>query len=474
VWYQLFGQDRTATHRQRLDELAGAGIHAHLLESGSPSGPGLVFFHEVTRSLLDFVVGVSRGGLNRVLGVATTGAALENGAAWELLRAGSSDVFAWNHAPDPIGEIRARLERWKAVDRLVDSPLVRHNLVGRSPTWISVLRQVVEVASFTDSPVLITGASGTGKELIARLIHSLDPRARKRELVILDCATVVRELAGSEFFGHERGAYTGASGPRDGAFALADGGTLFLDEVGELPLTLQAQLLRVVQERTYKRVGGNRWHTTEFRLVCATNRPLEEEVAEGRFRADLYYRIASVVCHLPPLRDRPGDVIPLYRHFFTELHPERPVPELDEPVRDHLLRRGYPGNVRDLKQLVARIGYRHVGPGPITVGDLPEDERPAGNAEGVGRHDAELDSSIRRALAVGAGLKAIGKLATDTAIRIALDDEDGNLQRAAQRLGVTDRALQMRRAAGRLYGIEVARGTSNGVESESERGVATP
>src|SRR6202023_58747 len=148
-------------------------------------------------------------------------------------------------------------------------------------------------------------------EVAANLIHRLNTRADKRDMVILDCSTIVSDLSGSEFFGHERGAFTGALTERQGAFALANGGTLFLDEIGELPLPLQAQLLRVVQERTYKRLGGNTWRRTDFRLVCATNRDLVELIRRGEFRADLYYRIASFVCKLPALRERLEDIIPL-------------------------------------------------------------------------------------------------------------------------------------------------------------------
>ena len=134
------------------------------------------------------------------------------------------------------------------------------------------------------------------------------------------------QLAGSEFFGHERGAFTDAVTARDGCFALADGGTLFLDEIGELPLPLQAKLLRAVQERTYKRVGGNTWQRSQFRLLCASNRDLLEEVERHAFRRDLYYRVAGVVVHLPPLRDRTADIIPLATTFLAQLHPERTAP----------------------------------------------------------------------------------------------------------------------------------------------------
>ncbi len=311
------------------------------------------------------------------------------------------------------------------------------------------LRQVIEVAVFTDAAVMITGESGTGKELVARLLHTLDRRSNKGDLVILDCTTIVPELAGSEFFGHERGAFTNAVAARDGAFALAHGGTLFLDEVGELPLMLQADLLRVVQERTYKRVGSNSWEKTDFRLVCATNRDLLQEEAQGRFRRDFYYRIAGCTCKLPPLRERVEDILPLTRHFLTQFRPDLGAIELDEPVRQYLLRRTYPGNVRDLRQLISRIACRHVGPAPITVGDVPEDERPDPSDRPDDWCDEMFERTIRKALAWGVGLKDIGRVAEDVAVRNAVAAEDGNLQRAARRLGVTDRTLQLRRASRR-------------------------
>ncbi|HLL81067.1 MAG TPA: sigma 54-interacting transcriptional regulator, partial [Longimicrobium sp.] len=445
LWYHAYDGGPTASDPLPA-ELAAAGLTPSPRDRDEPEGPGIVAFREVSDGLCECIHEASRGGGERVLAVAASPAALADGAGWRLLRAGASDVLARGRA-SLAAEVAARFQRWSAVDRLVASPLVQNNLIGRSPVWRSVLRQVVEVATFTDAPVLVTGESGTGKELIANLVHSLDTRARKRDLVVLDCTTVVPELSGSEFFGHERGAFTGAVGVRDGAFALADGGTLFLDEIGELPLVLQAQLLRAVQERTYKRVGGNNWQQSSFRLVCATNRDLQEEVARGRFRSDFYYRIASVTCRVPPLRDRPDDVVPLFLHFLAQLLPGKPVPELDGTVRDFLLRRAYPGNVRDLRQLAARIAYRHVGEGAITLGDLPQDERPLDGLESAGGWpDNALECSLRRALAHGLGLKEIGRLASETAIRIAVGDEAGNLQRAAQRLGVTDRALQMRKA----------------------------
>jgi len=255
----------------------------------------------------------------------------------------------------------------------------------------------------------------------------------------------VPELSGSEFFGHEKGSFTGAVAARNGAFALADDGTLFLDEVGELPLLLQAELLRVVQEHTYKRVGGSVWQTTSFRLVCATNRDLEVERREGRFRSDLYYRIAGWTFHLPTLAERREDILPLARHFLAEHLGE--APEIDDAVAQQLVRREYRGNIRELRQLCARIAYRHVGPGPITFGDLGRDH--ACDAPSGPWCDNGFQRSISKAVAMGIGLKEIGRIAEDLAVQLAISAENGSLQNAARRLGVTDRALQLRRASGR-------------------------
>lgn len=436
-----------------LSALVHAGISTHACSSASSQGSGVLFFKEITPQLCEFLSEVSSRGLKRVLAISLSRTALIGGGSWKLLQHGASDVFAWEHSDDPAGEVAARFKRWESVDRIVRSPVVSDNLVGKSPEWVRVLRRVVEVAHFTDASVLITGESGTGKELVARLIHTLDTRPHKRDLVVLDCTTIVPELSGSEFFGHERGSFTGAIAAREGAFALADSGTLFLDEVGELPLPLQAELLRVVQEHTYKRVGSNNWQKTDFRLVCATNRDLLGEEANGWFRRDFYYRIAGWICHLPPLRQRAEDILPLVRHYLEKLRPDDP-PELDDTVREYLLKREYPGNVRELRQLVTRIVHHHVGPGPITVGDIPEDERPAPELMMGDWRDLHFDQAVRRALALGVGLKEIGRSAEDAAERIAIEDEQGNLQRAAFRLGVTDRALQMRRAARRQNGFE--------------------
>jgi transcriptional regulator with GAF, ATPase, and Fis domain len=412
-------------------------------------GPGVVFFDHMDADLAYAVRQFSGAGARRVLAIATPTAALAPHDAWWLLAEGASDVFAWDHSATPAEEVAARLQRWAEVEEILESSAVRDSLVGNCPAWSRVLRQIIEVARFTDCSILVTGESGTGKELTARLVHSLDTRNDKGRLVVTDCTTVVPTLSGSEFFGHERGAFTGAVSPRDGAFALADGGTLFLDEVGELPARLQAELLRVIQEGTYKRVGSDSWRTTRFRLICATNRRLEEAQAHGTFRKDLYHRIAGWVCELPPLRDRAEDILPLARYFLRQFSAGQEPPDLDPAVRQFLLQRDYHGNVRELRQVVHRLHTRHVGTGPITVGDVPDDERSASTGRGDGWRD-DFTGSVRRAIAQGATLREIGRAAQDAAIQMVLTEEGGSVKRASQRLGVSDRALQMRRSAARI------------------------
>jgi transcriptional regulator with GAF, ATPase, and Fis domain len=446
TWLHFFGDGVLQDAESIKRSLVNAGVDAQPLASGTADCPGIVVFDAVSPDLCEFLRETSRNGAERVLAIALPDSTVDATELWALLDAGAADALLWDRVRDTASQIAARIERWHAVDSLLRSPVVTKNLIGGSPVWKTILRQIVEVARFTDASVLILGDTGTGKELVARLIHTLDARPTKRELVVVDCTTIVPELSGSEFFGHERGAFTGAVGPRDGAFTLANSGSLFLDEVGELPSALQAQLLRVTQETTYRRVGGNQWHRTEFRLIGATNRDLPQEVLQSRFRSDLYHRIAVCVCRLPPLSQRPDDILPLTSHFLAEHFPSEDPPPLDDGVRDHLLLRTYPGNVRELKQLVTRISQRHVGDGPITIGDLPEEEKSRHRSLTKDWPSESFENAVRHALTLGVGLKEIGQAATDAAIRIAVGDEAGNLQRAAQKLGVTDRALQMRRA----------------------------
>jgi len=442
AWLRFLGALPDTARLQLTALLEQSGI-ATRAATQHPEGLGIVVFEQPDPAVLDELRELTRTSTTLAVSLCK----LDPRAMWSVLDAGAADLLLWPTLPAQASDVACRLQRWQTVQELVDSAPVRRSVAGQSAAWRAMLREVAEVAYFTRAAVLITGETGTGKEQIARLIHQLDGRQGLGEFIVLDCTTVQRELSGSEFFGHERGAFTGASSSRDGAFALAHGGTLFLDEVGELSLPLQAQLLRVVQERQYKRLGSNSWQRSEFRLVCATHRDLQAAIADGSFRADLYYRIAAWCCTTPPLRERKEDILPLARFFLAQLDPRAVGLEMDPAVREYLLTREYAGNARDLRQVVARLWHRHSGSGPLTVGDVPEQERPSRPPGTQPRWpDRSFEGAIRHAVELGIGLKEIGQIAADLATQVVLEQEGGNLQRAAARLGVTDRALQIRRA----------------------------
>jgi len=448
AWWKRVGDGNASPWEKFIDALRQKDV-ALVDGTADANTPGLLLFDSPGDALTEELIAQRRQKSGPIIAIALRRAHLGKGNLWQLIEAGADDLFVIEECVDPASAISARLLRISEVEEIIDSPLVQENLIGQSPAWRNVIRQAVEIARFSNGSILITGESGTGKELVAQLVHTLDARVEKGKLVILDCTTVSPELSGSEFFGHERGAFTNAVASRDGVFALAHKGTLFLDEVGELPLALQAELLRAIQERSYKRVGSNTWNQVEFRLVCATNRDLKLEEEKGNFRLDFYHRIACLHCHLPSLRERRDDILPLARHFLKEVTDSRDI-DFDPTVQDFLITRDYPGNVRELRHLVLRIARRHVGPGPITAGAIPEKDRSETFA--LLQRDwrnAEFENAIRRALAGGAVLQEIRDQTVETVIQIALSDAAGNVQRAAIKLGVTDRALQMRRAAQR-------------------------
>ena len=228
------------------------------------------------------------------------------------------------------------------------------DIIGASPALAKTLSQVDLIAP-ADAPVLVCGESGTGKELIARAIHERSGR-RDRPMVKVNCASIPHDLFESEFFGHVKGAFTGAVRDRIGRFQLADHGTLFLDEIGEIPLELQSKLLRVLQEGTFERVGEESTRRVDARIVAATNRDLEREVAEGRFREDLYYRLSVFALNVAPLRQRPEDVPLLAAHFIGSAcrRLNRPEPKLKKRHVEELTAYGWPGNVRELQSVIER------------------------------------------------------------------------------------------------------------------------
>ncbi len=245
---------------------------------------------------------------------------------------------------------------------------------GRSPALERVLHQVAMVAP-TNANVLILGESGTGKELVARAIHQRSERAHK-PLVKVNCGSIPRELFESEFFGHVRGAYTGAIRDRVGRFQLADGGTLFLDEAGEIPLELQSKLLRVLQEGEFERVGEDTTRRVNVRVIAATNRDLRQHIQEGHFRLDLYYRLGVFPVEIPPLRERKEDIPELLAHFVNLACERFHIPKVSVPQKElaRAQRYGWPGNVRELQNVVERAVILAAG-GRFHL-DLPDDVNP--------------------------------------------------------------------------------------------------
>jgi len=245
------------------------------------------------------------------------------------------------------------------------------NLIGTSEAMQQVYTLIEKVAD-SDSTVLIYGESGTGKELVARTIHYNSPR-RNRPLIPVNCGAIPEDLLESEMFGHERGAFTGATAMRMGRFELADGGTIFLDEIGDMSPSLQVKLLRVLQEKSFERVGGTKTIRVDVRILAATNQDLEKAVAERRFREDLYYRLNVIPIHIPPLRERKEDIPLLVDHFLRQFTSQkrRDVDGISPEVIQILMEYPWPGNVRELENLIERLVILK-GKGTIVPEDLPE------------------------------------------------------------------------------------------------------
>ena len=346
------------------------------------------------------------------------------------LRGGASDFilkpFRIDQILNAIGRCfdRTRLKRENYLLRreIASHAEVEPNspeMVGDSPA-LRQIRLLIQRLAPLPSTVLITGASGTGKEVAARALHHQSPRA-ERPFVAINCGAMAPELIESELFGHLKGAFTGASGAREGLFFYAQGGTLFLDEVGELPPLLQTRLLRVLEEKKVRPVGAEREIPVDVRVVAATNRDLGTAVAEGRFRQDLYYRLDVMHIYIPPLAERPEDIAPLARHFMHQIAAHLGMPEL--PLAAELLEkmRGYPwpGNARELRNVIERT---------LILGQFPMacigGEAAAAARSGETAEDVSMETVERRHI-----LKV-------------LDDAAGNKSEAARRLGLSRKTLE--------------------------------
>jgi transcriptional regulator with PAS, ATPase and Fis domain len=303
------------------------------------------------------------------------------------------------------------------------------------------LDHMLKTVAVKDVTISLIGESGTGKEVLARRVHEISDR-RAGPFIPINCAAIPDALFESELFGHERGAFTGATERAKGKVEAAEGGTLFLDEIGEMPLAMQAKLLRFLENRRFMRVGGATKIQADVRLVFATLRPVEQEVRAGRFRADLYYRIQGITIHVPPLRERRADVLPLIAQFVAQLsaYHGMPAPSFSRGAKAALLAYGWPGNVRELRNAIEVVCLLRAGK-QVRVRDLPEGVQSSTLAEnGATTPPASTTLSIE----LNQPLDRI----VERVIEATLELERGNRSRAAERLGVSVRTVQRHLARG--------------------------
>lgn len=363
-------------------------------------------------------------------------------SAVQAMKLGAGDYLT---KPCPLGDLehhcelarqRGKLRRENTQLRALISRGQRPSqLVGRSPGIEQVRKLVIRIAP-TDKPVLITGESGTGKEVVAKAIQQASPVA-DRPFVTVNCAALPETLVESELFGHQRGSFTGATAEKLGLFEVADGGTLFIDELGELPLSLQPKLLRVLEDGSMRRIGSHKERKVNVRIIAATNRDLVEDVKQGRFREDLYYRVNVLPIALPPLRERAGDVNLLIDHFL-------PVGwTVDSDARGAMNAYSWPGNVRELINVIQRATILADGC-EITLDDLPREfvTDPAAAATGGADPDQMHGNSLAASVNGGAllppdSLDAIAK----AHVLEVLAKHNGNKARAARSLGIHRRKL---------------------------------
>ncbi len=406
---------------------------------------GLIVFDRVSDDVLDLVRGSSRGGV-RILAVGTSPEAVADIGPWPLLDAGAADVVVRLDDAGLADEVSARLTRWAEVDELVNSSEVQDALAGRTLPWTSLLREVVEVARFSDASVLLIGESGTGKDVVARLIHELDPRPFKDEFVTVDCRAFVAMNNGEDLAGHLGTATEEAEAPLFGDIGLEtlgvrDAGTIFLDEVGSLPSSLRGSLLRNIEQRNRRPVGGMGTPMSNLRLICSTS---EEPSGPGSETGDDFWERITTRFRLPPLREHRDDIPTIAEHLLRRLRPNGEEIQLDPALGAFLESRDYPANVHDLLTLIRGISARHAGPGVVTVGSIPQDERFELTTVDQSWQRQDLERAIRLAIDAGASLKTIGEAARDTAVRIALSYEEGDVARAAKRLRATTRTIASR------------------------------
>jgi two-component system nitrogen regulation response regulator GlnG len=422
------------------------GIGLLLLDVRLPGDDGLKLLGEITgRPDSPFVVVMTaESTMSSAVEAMKRGAADFIGKPFDLPRVERiiNDLAGGQVEPRDEGEGSGEPRQDAAGDaRRFKEVALPDTLIGRSPAMVEVFKEIGRVAK-TEMTVLLTGESGTGKELVARAIHANSARARG-PFITVNMAAIPKDLIESELYGHEKGSFTGAVERRPGKFELAAGGTLFLDEIGEMPIELQAKLLRVLQEREVDRVGGNRPLPVDVRIVAATNADLARSVEEGRFRRDLYYRLAVVPIRLPPLREREGDVVLLARHYVAKYGQQLKgrVVTLAREAEPMLASHPWPGNVRELQNVLQRALLKlngHRVTGSDLGGLLPA---VAATERGLG---AVVESVLDGAEPEQGRYRAALEALEAPLLAAALARTNGNQLRAAELLGMNRNTLRER------------------------------
>lgn len=418
-----------------VHRLTDVGITLECVERASALCPVLVLVDSADGALA-WLRGSSRVAPSFVL----PGCTLSDDDVYRILAAGAADVF-FGIMPAELTLLVRSVEQWYRTQRLFESPLVTKRFAGSSPVWFQALAKLLRAANSLSGAILINGETGTGKDLAAQLLHELR-QPQQGEFVPVHCGAIVATLSGSELFGHKRGAFSGADRDRDGAIARASGGTLFLDEVAELSPALQTELLRVLQDGTYRPVGDDRERVSRFRLVAATHKDLRKMVDDGTFREDLYYRLRGEECVMPALRERLDDLPELALRFASAQLGESV--RLDAPFLRALACLRYPGNVRELRAIVLAACSHAGDDGVLRVANLPGYVIEA-LAGGRLWDRAELDEVVGSALGSGIRFEEFVNSAKDAMVRGALRVANGSSREAAIKIGVTERCIQQRR-----------------------------
>lgn len=435
----LSGFDATsaASGEEALAAIRGTDYDVVLLDINMPGLSGLGALREI-RKLEDAPEVI----------MLTADTSLQTGI--EAMRHGAYDYLT---KPSTLDEIEAVVRKAEEKRRLVrQNASLRAVVVRATPSAEEIgaipplayqsvaMRNLIglaETAARTDSTVVITGASGTGKDVLARYIHSKSARA-ENPLIIVNCGAIPESLFESEFFGHEKGAFTGAATLRRGLIEAADGSTLFLDEIGEMPLMMQVKLLHFLEEGRFRRIGSTRDHSSDVRIIAATNRQLDEDVSNGRFRADLFYRLNVIALHVAPLASRREDIPALIEHFLALFRERfnRPALQLTDGARQRLETYDFPGNVRELRNMLERAAA-------LTMTDLLEADQllplASERAAGAGSSSVSPNSTMNGFVNAATPVK-LEEIERQHILHV-LEEAAGNRERAAAILGISARTL---------------------------------